>query len=106
MLSEDTPLPPVTDAHGGHPLVHLSWNETGTELAVVDSSGRVSICSVSIALNHITGLRQAVVDADDDGGQIVGMMWLNAQRSVGTTGPLVRIPSDQTRYTPSTKRPS
>lgn len=88
VLSDDTPLPPITEAHGGHPLAHLSWNETGSELAVVDSSGRVSVYSISIALNHIAGLRQAMSDADDDGGQIVGMMWLNTQRSVGTYLPL------------------
>lgn len=81
-LSDDTPLLPVTEAHSGHQLVHLSWNETGSELAVVDSSGRVSIYSILIALNSIAGQRQAAFDPDDDGSQIVGMMWLNTQRSV------------------------
>lgn len=82
MLSDDTPLHPVTEAHGAHPLVHLCWNEMGSELAVVDSSGRVSIYSILVALNSIAGLRQAAYDPDDDGSQIVGMMWLNTQRSV------------------------
>lgn len=84
-LSEDMPLTAVTEAHGSHPLAHLSWNETGSELAVADSSGRVSIYAISIALNSISGQRQAVLDADDDGGQIVGMMWLNLQRIVWTS---------------------
>lgn len=82
MLSEDTPLVPVTEAHGGHQLVHVCWNETGAELAVVDSSGRVSIYSISIALNSIAGQRQATYDPDDEANQIVGMMWLNMHRSV------------------------
>ena len=81
-LSDDTPLLPVTEAHGGHLLVHLCWNETGSELAVVDSSGRVSIYSISIALNSIAGQRQATFDPDDEANQIVGMMWLNTHRSV------------------------
>jgi mediator of RNA polymerase II transcription subunit 16 len=82
VLSDDHTLNPVTDAHGGHPLAHLSWNETGAELAVVDTAGRISIFSISIALNNITTHRQAILDPADDGAQVVGMMWLNTQRSV------------------------
>jgi mediator of RNA polymerase II transcription subunit 16 len=88
-------------------LVHLCWNEPGAELAVADSSGRVSIYSISIALNSIAGHRQAAFDPDDDGAQIVGMMWLNTQRTVrirrsgDLPGPLAHC---QYRYIPSTKR--
>lgn len=89
MLSDDTPLLPVTEAHGGHQLVHVCWNETGAELAVVDSSGRVSIYSISVALNSIAGQRQPTFDPDDEANQIVGMMWLNMHRSVcGHLSPL------------------
>jgi mediator of RNA polymerase II transcription subunit 16 len=84
VLSEETPLNQITEAHGGHTLVHLCWNEAGSELAVADSSGRVSICSIPIALNSVNGARPAILDTEDDGGQIVGMMWLNQQRSVST----------------------
>lgn len=82
-MSEESPLGSVTEAHSGSQLVHLSWNETGSELAVVDCLGRVSIYSLSMALNSITGLRQASFDSIDDSNQIVGMMWLNSSRSVG-----------------------
>lgn len=82
VLSDDTQLLPVTEVHGGHPLVHLCWNELGSELAVVDSSGRVSIYNISFALNTLSGQRQGAFDPDDDGAQIVGMMWLNVHRSV------------------------
>lgn len=92
VLSDDTPLLPVTEAHGGHPLVHLCWNEMGSELAVVDSSGRVSIYSILVALNSIAGLRQAAFDPDDDGSQIVGIMWLNLQRSVSLLSIEVNTP--------------
>ncbi|KAF5859321.1 mediator complex subunit [Aspergillus alliaceus] len=81
VLSDDTPLHPVAETHGGQPLVHLSWNEIGSELAVVDSSGRVSIYNIAISLNSLAGQRQAGFDPVDDGAQIVGMMWLNIQRS-------------------------
>ena len=83
VLSEESPLTSVTEAHGGNSLVHLSWNETGADLAVVDCLGRISIYSISMALNSITGLRQAAFDSSDDSNQIVGMMWLNTQRTVG-----------------------
>lgn len=82
MLSEESSLAPVTEAHNGNQLVHVSCNETGSELAVVDCLGRVSIYSISMALNSITGLRQASFDSSDDSNQIVGMMWLNTTRSV------------------------
>lgn len=82
VLSDETSSLPVTEAHGGLPLVHLLWNETGSELAVLDSSGRLSIYTITTALNQIAGQRQATFDPDDDGNQVVGIMWLNAQRSV------------------------
>ena len=82
VLSDDIPLHPVAEAHGGQPLVHLCWNEIGSELAVVDTSGRVSIYNIAISLNSLAGQRQAAFDPVDDTAQIVGMMWLNIQRSV------------------------
>lgn len=88
VLGEESSLAPVLEAHNGNQLAHLSWNETGSELAVVDCSGRISIYSISIALNSITGLRQASFDSGDDGNQVVGMMWLNSQRYVRYSYPL------------------
>jgi mediator of RNA polymerase II transcription subunit 16 len=81
-LGKETPLTTVLETHHGNQLAHLSWNETGSELAVVDCSGRISIYSISIALNSLSILRQASFESGDDGSQVVGMMWLNSQRSV------------------------
>lgn len=81
-LSDETPLNQVAEAHDGYALVHLCWNESGSELAIADTSGRVSIYSIPIALNSVNGARQAAFDVADDGAQIVGMMWLNQNRSV------------------------
>lgn len=91
-LSEHSSLAAVTETHGGSQLTHLCWNETGSELAVVDCLGRVSIYSLSMALNCVTGLRQASFDSGDDSSQIVGMMWLNTSRSV-RHGPGIYIDS-------------
>ena len=105
-LSDETPLHPVTEAHGSNPLVHLCWNESGSELAVVDASGRISIYSLSIALNSIAGHRPASLDSADDGNQVVGMMWLNTQRSVSVYANAVHnhLP-DSCRCMPSPKLP-
>jgi mediator of RNA polymerase II transcription subunit 16, fungi type len=93
-LSDESPLHPLQlagDPHDGHSLVqlvqlvHLSWNEAGSDLAVVDSSGRISIYAISTAVNNLALQRPAILDPDDDGSQLVGMMWLNIDRSVETS---------------------
>ncbi|KAL4916259.1 mediator of RNA polymerase II transcription subunit 16 [Aspergillus aurantiobrunneus] len=104
VLSEETPLNQITEAHNGHALVHLCWNESGSELAVADSSGRVSICSNPIALNSVNGARQAAFDADDDGAQIVGMMWLNQHRSVHSFYQAAKV-QGRWAYSPFRRRP-
>ncbi|CAL5871048.1 uncharacterized protein PFLUO_LOCUS5292 [Penicillium psychrofluorescens] len=104
VLGDESPLGPVTEAHGSNPLVHLSWNETGSELAAVDCSGRISIYSISIALNSITGLRQASFDSSDDSNQIVGMMWLNSQRSIHAFHQAAKV-NGRWAYSPFRRRP-
>ncbi|KAL4879567.1 mediator of RNA polymerase II transcription subunit 16 [Aspergillus karnatakaensis] len=104
VLGDETPLTQITETHNGHALVHLCWNESGSELAVADSSGRVSICSIPIALNSVNGARQAAFDADDDGAQIVGMMWLNQQRSVHSFYQAAKV-QGRWAYSPFRRRP-
>ncbi|KAL4893963.1 mediator complex, subunit Med16 [Aspergillus ambiguus] len=104
VLSDDTRLFALTEVHGGHPLVHLCWNELGSELAVIDSSGRVSIYNIAIALNSLSGQRQAAFDPDDDGGQIVGTMWLNVQRSVHSFNQAAKV-QGRWAYSPFRRRP-
>lgn len=104
VLSDDTPLHPVAETHGGQPLVHLNWNEIGSELAVVDSSGRVSIYNIAISLNSLAGQRQAGFDPVDDGAQIVGMMWLNIQRSVHAFNVAAMV-QGRRAYSPFRRRP-
>jgi mediator of RNA polymerase II transcription subunit 16 len=84
VLGDEFPIDPVTEAHNGNLLLHVSWNEAGSELAVVDCLGRVSIYQVFMALNNITGLRQATYDSSDDSNQIVGLMWLSPGRQVSS----------------------
>ncbi|KAF7719404.1 Uncharacterized protein PECH_004899 [Penicillium ucsense] len=104
-LSDEFPLAPVTEAHSGNQLLHLSWSDAGSELAVVDSMGRVSIYSIFMALNNITGLRQATYDSGDDSNQIVGLMWLNPGRQVHAFQQAAKLNS-RWAYSPFRWRPT
>ncbi|KAJ5995590.1 Mediator complex subunit Med16 [Penicillium waksmanii] len=104
VLGGESFLATVTEAHNGNTLVHLSCNETGSELSVVDCLGRVSIYSISMALNSITGLRQALFDSSDDSNQVVGMMWLNTTRSVHAFHQATKV-SGRWTYSPFRRRP-
>ncbi|KAJ5135801.1 Mediator complex subunit Med16 [Penicillium bovifimosum] len=80
MLEEESALTLTLETHSDNQLAHLSWNETGSELAVIDYSGRICLYSISIALNSISVLRHAEFDTSDDGSQVIGMMWLNSSQ--------------------------
>ncbi|EEH45765.2 uncharacterized protein PADG_01915 [Paracoccidioides brasiliensis Pb18] len=79
-LSDEAPINQITDPHGIHTIAHLLWNEAGSELAIVDSSGRISIVTILTTLNTINFARQASIDPDDDWAQPVGLMWLSVNR--------------------------
>ncbi|OGE56422.1 hypothetical protein PENARI_c003G08846 [Penicillium arizonense] len=103
-LGKETPLTTVLETHHGNQLAHLSWNETGSELAVVDCSGRISIYSISIALNSLSILRQASFESGDDGSQVVGLMWLNSQRFIHAFHQAAKV-NGRWAYTPFRRRP-
>lgn len=86
-LSEEYSQSQIGQLHLGQKLLHLCWNETGSDLAVFDASGRISILSIPAALNSLGISRQTVVDPPDDGSQVVGMMWLNSNRAVRALKP-------------------
>ncbi|PKY07581.1 mediator of RNA polymerase II transcription subunit 16 [Aspergillus campestris IBT 28561] len=102
-LSDDNPSTLPMETSPGHVVVHLSWNELGSDLAVVESSGRVSIFSIGIALNSVNAYRPAV-DPDDDSAQVVGMMWLNSQRSVHAFNQAAKV-QGRWAYSPFRRRP-
>lgn len=81
-LSGDYPLTQISSGREQPNFVHLSWNQTGSELAVVDIFGRISIFSILITMNRFAMSRSCVMDQEDDLGAIVGISWLNIDRSV------------------------
>jgi mediator of RNA polymerase II transcription subunit 16 len=81
-LGGEFPISQAVPNDDGQQIVHLSWNPSGSELAVVDTLGRLSIFTIYIAVNRLSLSRSGVVDQEDDLGAIVGMSWLNIERMV------------------------
>lgn len=75
----------VTEAPGDYTYTHLSWNELGTDLAIVDSRGRIMTFAMSMALNALNLQKPAAIDNYDDMNSPVGLMWLSINRPVGTS---------------------
>jgi hypothetical protein len=76
-LSEPTATPNFSSAQDGGPLKHLSWSPTGSDLAVIDAAGRITILAVFSSLNKPSLSRPCGGDPADDLHGIVGCYWLN-----------------------------
>lgn len=76
-LSEPTVTPQLGQNLDGGPLKHLAWSPTGSELAAVDSAGRVAILQIFSSLNKPTLVRPSPTGFTDDLHAIVGCFWLN-----------------------------
>ena len=85
-LSQGYPTPQVSRVHGGLQLCHLSWNHSGTDLAIVDVLGRISVFTFMTALNRLGATRENISDQEDDLGAVVGLIWLNSGRMVALIG--------------------
>jgi mediator of RNA polymerase II transcription subunit 16 len=77
--------PQLADSHH---IVHVAWNFIGTELAVVDSSGGVSIFqSTSSSLGQMQSKRSGLNDHISDLHTIVGLHWLTVSNYIQKVGP-------------------
>lgn len=81
-LSKEYPIQQVQSLHEGAYLAHLSWNHSGSDLAIVDVMGRISIFSIIVAMNRMITSRSCLADQDDDLNAVAGLFWLNPERSV------------------------
>ena len=82
-LSEEYAIEGVAATHGNTKVVHLSWDTSGTLLAVCDLRGRITIYTVALAntaINRMSISRRCNVDPDDDLSTIVGLTWLPNER--------------------------
>lgn len=78
----------VSTVHSDHRIVHLSWNHTANELAIVDIFGQISIYIVLVVINRMHCARRCVVDPEDNLSAVVGLTWLNTDRMVCLQSPL------------------
>ncbi|KAI4142263.1 MAG: hypothetical protein LQ341_003264, partial [Variospora aurantia] len=85
VLSDGEEAKMIALSHNGYPLKHLSWSHAGTELAVTDILGNISVFSLGHAINRCTVSRRCALGAEDNLSVIVGLAWLNQDRS--HTGP-------------------
>jgi mediator of RNA polymerase II transcription subunit 16, fungi type len=69
-----------------HPILQLEWSQSGSDLALVDAAGRITIVhAYSMALNEAAVVRLATLDREDELGQILSIYWLNSMdRQVGS----------------------
>ena len=76
-LSEPTTTPNFSAPLDGCPLKHLAWSPTGSDLAVIDAVGRVTILSIYSSINKPALSRPSHLDPADDLHAVVGSFWLN-----------------------------
>jgi mediator of RNA polymerase II transcription subunit 16 len=76
-MSEANVLPMVTPALDGGPLKHLCWSSNGSDLAVIDSAGRIAILTTGNFINKPNFTRSSQMDPIDELHSIVGAHWLN-----------------------------
>ena len=79
-LSEPIIAEQVSQVHGGRQLAHVSWSPTGSDLAVVDVAGRVSVFTSPTSCDRLALLRNAALDPEDELCSVVGLSWLNSDR--------------------------
>lgn len=58
------------------PLVHVTWSHLGTDLAVVDAVGRISIFTVDGPHGHMVNAHNGLLDSESDLSAIVGFFWI------------------------------
>jgi len=75
-LGKDTPLN-IPHSQDGFPIIHLSWSHLGTDLAVIDSAGRLMIFAIAIVVDRMVLSRAYISDHEDEMDAVVGMHWLS-----------------------------
>ena len=82
-LAKPSPIDHITSTHENQPIVHLCWSHMGSDLAVVDILGRVSIHTVYIAVDRFNCVKPVNIgDAESEVDALVGLWWLNLERHV------------------------
>ena len=79
------PINGVSLVHGNVSLVNLSWNHLGNELVIFDSLGKISIFNITTSICEFSLPKKCVLDVEDQLNEVVGSVWLNADKPVIST---------------------
>lgn len=103
-MSKEHFLDDLSNAHNYHEIKHLAWGHTGTELAVVDAVGQISIYNVYSAIDRLTVVRRCSPDPEGHLSAVVGLVWAYSDKSVGSSQHelTVLIPYEASGLFPST----
>ncbi|KFY20265.1 hypothetical protein V491_03862 [Pseudogymnoascus sp. VKM F-3775] len=97
-LSDPTIIPQVAPIADGCQLKHLCWSPNGSDLAAIDSAGRIAILNLGQSLNKPTFTRNSNSDPIEDLRTVVGAYWINIspgnQRQPGIQSVAVKTSTD------------
>ena len=89
-MSKETIIDDVSNLHNQHQIAHLSWGHAGTELAVIDVFGQISLYSIFMTINRIATMRKCTFDPEDNLSAVISMMWLYNDKGVDHNVPVYR----------------
>lgn len=90
-MSNEYFIDDLPQVHNEHQVVHLSWSHAGTEIAIVDVFGQISIYNVFLAINRLTAMRRCTLDQDNLSA-VIGLMWVYSDRWVRLEDPVCTVP--------------
>ena len=72
----------ISRFYRGYDFTHVTWSPHGTDLLLIDSSGRIAVGIVFIALNRLIIAKVLNSDPEDNLNAVVGLKWLDMKRRV------------------------
>ncbi|KAI5808817.1 mediator complex, subunit Med16 [Peziza echinospora] len=90
ILTEGFPVAQVSRIHENQQIVHVSWNTSGTELAIIDVLGRVSFFAVYMSVNVLQCTWGIVREPENDLSGLVGFWWLNTDKQYAVYRPAAK----------------
>ncbi|KAL8920524.1 MAG: hypothetical protein Q9172_004478 [Xanthocarpia lactea] len=103
-LSDGDEAKEVALVHAGQTLKHLSWNDPGTDLAVIDTLGHISVFSLLTSINRCSVTKRCVLGVENNFSVPVGSTWLSQDRPLLLHGPTVKDSAGQWAFTGSRQK--
>ena len=74
----------LRSTYRGYDFTHVSWSPSGMDLLIIDSSGRIAVAIVFIALNRLAIPKWLNNEPEDNLNAVVGLKWLEFKRRVNS----------------------